>query len=225
MDKQLLNQAASQIQRNEDKPAKPYAQLNPEAEKLVGDLFKSLMAIKPAWRQIIPTDKDLQTQKAMFIRGFVENGICTPEQVAHGVRKARKDPSDFFPSVGKFISWCQLDPQELGLPDLESAYQEAASKCRSPSKKPWSHAAVYHAGKTVGWFELGSNTREKTFPAFKTAYSNICERVLKGEEFKLPDRFDNTKLEKHSNGKKVITEESKAVGREALSDLKNVMGI
>lgn len=222
MDKKLLNRAASQIQNNQDQPK---VSMSPEAERLVNGLFKSLMAIKPAWRQMIPTDKELNTQKAMFVRGFIENGICTPEQVAHGVRKARKDPSDFFPSVGKFISWCQLDPQELGLPDLESAYQEAASKCRSPSKKPWTHAAVYHAGKIVGWFELGSNTRDKTFPAFKSAYLDICNRVLKGEELKLPDRFDNTKLEKHSNGKKKMTEESKAAGREGLSSLKKAMGM
>lgn len=224
MNKNLLHSAASQIQRNADVPPKAHVELNPQAKQLVNKLFESLMSIKPAWRQMIPSDKELAIQKAHFVKGFVENGICTPEQVAYGVKQARKDQSDFFPGVGRFISWCLPDPEELGLPDLEAAYQEAASKYRSPSKKPWSHPAVYHAGKTTGWFELGTEKRIKTFPIFKAAYTSIVERVMKGEVFTLP-KPDATRLEHHQSGKKVQTEQSKAAGREALAGLKAVVGV
>jgi hypothetical protein len=224
MNKNLLHSAASQIQRNTDVPPRSHVELNPQAKKLVNQLFEALMAIKPAWRQMIPDDKELAVQKAHFVKGFIENGICTPEQVAHGVRRARKDPKDYFPSVGRFISWCQPDPEELGLPDVEAAYQEAANKYRSPSRKPWSHPAVYHAGKAVGWFELGTEKRVKTFPVFKAAYASIVEQVMKGKVFSLP-KPDSTRLEHHESGKKVQTEQSKAAGHEALAGLKKAMGI
>jgi hypothetical protein len=225
MNRNLLHSAASQIQCNAGVPPKTHVELNPQAKKLVNQLFEALMAIKPAWRQMIPDDKELAIQKAHFVKGFIENGICTPEQVAHGVKQARRDPSDFFPSVGRFISWCQPDPEELGLPDLEAAYQEAANHSSKPSRHRWSHPAVYHAGKIAGWHELRSEQRNKTYPLFKSSYMGIIERVLKGERFELPDRFDATKLEHHTGGKKVMTEESKAAGRETLNVLKKAVGI
>lgn len=224
MNRNLLHSAASQIQRNTDVPPRSHVELNPQAKKLVNQLFEALMAIKPAWRQMIPDDKELAVQKAYFVKGFIENGICTPEQVALGVRKARKDPSDFFPSVGKFISWCQLDPQELGLPDLEMAYHEASMNARISHRHEWSHPAVFKAGELCGWYELKTRTRKESYPLFKSAYKSICERAVKGEQFQLP-KPDPTKLEHHTGGKKVMTEESKAAGRETLDVLKKAVGV
>ncbi|WP_286237961.1 replication protein P [Neptuniibacter halophilus] len=149
----------------------------------------------------------------------------TAEQIKHGFTKLLERERTFVPNLNEFRKLCQVSPEELGMPDLEAAYQEAASKCRSPSKKPWSHPGVYHAGKAVGWFELGSNTREKTFPAFKTAYNDICDRITKGEQLELPDRLDRTKLEQHQHGDRVATEENKAAARKALAEMKEAMGL
>ncbi|STO73034.1 Uncharacterised protein [Avibacterium paragallinarum] len=39
------------------------------------------------------------------------------------MRKVRSKPDDYFPSVGKFISWCKQDRFEaLGLPNEDELY-------------------------------------------------------------------------------------------------------
>lgn len=221
-DPRLLNQAVQRIQAGD--VDKPNAEIGQRGVDLVNELFQSLMAIKPAWRQMIPTDEALNVQKAMFVRGFKENGIKTAEQVALGVRKARKDPSDFFPSVGKFISWCTPKPEDFGLLPVEEAYREACMKSHNPSRAKWSHPAIYHAGRQTGWFELGSEPSTKTRPLFKIAYADICKRLMDGEQFEAP-KADATRLEHHRRGKQVKTQESKAAGREALAGLKQSVGL
>ncbi|MCP4596160.1 replication protein P [Neptuniibacter sp.] len=216
MEVSVLDQAVHAMSQPRPEPNR---QLNQQAMDLVNKLFETLMEIKPAWRTMIPKPEDLNAQKAQFVRAFVENGIRSHEQVAMGVRQARKDPSDFFPSVGKFVSWCTPDPTEIGLPNVEAAYQEAADKYRSPSKKPWSHPAVYHAGKTTGWTMVGTAPRIEAFPIFKKAYEEICKQAMAGVTFTIPKPEAN-KLEQHDNGKKVNTEQNKRAGNATLAMLK-----
>lgn len=79
----------------------------------INAIFKDLCAIFPAWRNHLRTSEEFRATRANFAKGMIENEITTMEQVRKGLARARQQESDFFPSVGKFISWCQdLDSWE-----------------------------------------------------------------------------------------------------------------
>jgi hypothetical protein len=200
----------------------PTEQLNNFARENINNVFARLKAIFPAWRNAYPDDAELAEAKKIWVRGFIDAGINSTEQVAAGMRKARLSGVDFFPSVGKFIAWCKPQPEDIGLPPASSAYQEAAYHAGHPSRRVWSHPAVYAAGGRCGWFDLRNGDISEA--RFKTIYADVCAEALAGAQFEQP-RTDSTRLEHHNSGKAVVTEEAKAAGREALADLKRAVGL
>lgn len=217
MNNALINQAATNI-RTGNIPA-PKAELNAGAANMVNELFQSLQIAYPAWTHTFKTQNELALAKKSWVKTFMECGICTEEQIRLGMKRARADKSDFFPSAGKFVSWCKPTPEELGLPSESDAYREAALNSHNPIGHQWSHPAVYFAGKETGWFFLKSEPQRDTQPAFNRVYEDICKRVMRGDVFVVPAP-DATKLEHHKNGEQVMTEESKAAGREAIAAMK-----
>lgn len=72
----------------------------------INEIFKELCSIFPAWRNHMKTQEEFNAVRASFAKGMIENGITSMDQVKTGLAVARKQESDFFPSVGKFIGWC-----------------------------------------------------------------------------------------------------------------------
>ncbi len=224
MNRQLINQAKSNICQARPEPAS----LNTEAVGFVNDLFKSLQVAYPAWRQAFPTDQDLQLAKKSWIRAFAENGVTAKEQVARGMKRARRDESDFFPSVGKFISWCRLSPEEMGLPPEDLAWREINQHSHHVLVHKWSHPAIYEAGSRTGWFDIRTRSDERERAGLRKAFSGHYLAVIKeleqGAEFTIP-AADETRLEHHRNGEQVMTEESKAKSREIIRQLRSTLGM
>ncbi|UKA08680.1 hypothetical protein IHC92_18320 [Photobacterium damselae subsp. damselae] len=73
----------------------------------INAIFKDLCAIFPAWRNHLRSSEEFRATRTNFAKGMMENGITSMEQIRRGLAKARQQESDFFPSVGRFISWCQ----------------------------------------------------------------------------------------------------------------------
>ncbi len=197
-------------------------EINEEAALIVNDIFRALQAAFPAWRAAFPDDAALRASKASWVKGLIDAGINDLHQVARGVRRARQTESDFFPSVGKFIAWCQLSPDELGMPNADQAWMEACQHSHHVLGHEWSHPGVYEAGRRTGWFEVRNGTA--TCKAFTDNYQVVMAEVAKGAEFEMPAP-DSTKLEHHRNGRRVQTEESKIAGRAALASLRASMGM
>ena len=110
----------------------------------------------------------------------------SPEHILRGAKKAI-ERSDYLPTIHRLLTYCQADPEELGLPDAHSAYLEA---CRAPNPKAnhnWSHPAVYHAGRQSDWYFLANNPERDTFPEFKQHYLQLCQQVLSGDSLSSPD--------------------------------------
>ncbi|KAA6207922.1 replication protein P [Avibacterium paragallinarum] len=104
-------------------PQQKSQRLPNEIEKLVDQIFSQLFAACPAMRSQFD-EVQLPITKRTWVLGFAENNIRTIEQVRAGMRKVRSKPDDYFPSVGKFISWCKQDRYEaLGLPSEDELYQ------------------------------------------------------------------------------------------------------
>lgn len=109
-------------------PGKQTAQRATENDaKVIGLLFKRLKSIFPAWRASFLDEESEHEARKMWLSALNENGITTAEQIRIGLKKARKHNSPFWPSVGQFISWCELDGEDLGLPSNEEAFNQSVS--------------------------------------------------------------------------------------------------
>jgi hypothetical protein len=85
----------------------------PDAVRVVGNrVFAELCQIKSAWRTAFRTKDEVKGYKLQLLRGMFENGINSMDLVERGLIEARKDPSDFLPSVGKFVAWCKPPKQD-----------------------------------------------------------------------------------------------------------------
>ncbi len=83
--------------------------IDDHAEHCMNTVIKELRSIFPAWRNAIKTKQELDDVKRTWTKAFMENGIVSMAVVDKGLSVARECKSDFFPSVGKFISWCRGD--------------------------------------------------------------------------------------------------------------------
>lgn len=73
----------------------------------VNELFRELKSCFPAWGVAIKSGAQQDETKRQWVKSFMENRINTPELIEAGMVKARAQPSDFFPSPGKFVEWCR----------------------------------------------------------------------------------------------------------------------
>lgn len=85
------------------------------------------------------------------------------------------------PSPAEFAALCHPTAEDLGLPDIDTAYRRA---CVSS----WTHPAIYEAAKRVGTFEIRSMPESKSRPLFERAYKAVCAEVLAGAVFEVPKR-------------------------------------
>ncbi|HHY0466054.1 TPA: replication protein P [Vibrio parahaemolyticus] len=147
-----------------------------ETRKFVNQIFTELQAAFPAWRQTFPDDKSLATAKVTWMKALVESGTTEQTQIAQGLRIARQSESDFFPSVGKFISWCQTSAT---VPDRETAFAMLQHYVnREFHEMPREVKAMYDMlSKSL----LRNGTDGDIYRAFKRNYKFICEKLNRGE--------------------------------------------
>ena len=157
-----------------------------ETGKVINQLFRQLRSIRTAWRQAWPDAKAYKESKATWLQAFIENGIRTQEQIDIGLIRCRAEPSDFIPSVGKFIQGCVPTPEMLNppLPSVEAAYKQALRNCHPTMHgvAKWFHPAVYHATAAAGFNSLPLLSRELGLIRFEKRYLEQVRKVWMGEQ-------------------------------------------
>jgi hypothetical protein len=155
-----------------------------ETGQVINHLFKELRSIRTAWRQAWPDKKSYLESKKTWLQGFIENGICTQEQIDIGLTRCRAEASDFIPSVGKFIQGCVPTPEMIGLPIVEAAYEQALRNCHPAmrGREKWFHPAVYHATAAAGFHSLPLLSRELGLASFEKRYMVQVCKVWRGED-------------------------------------------
>lgn len=155
-----------------------------ETGKVINQLFRQLRSIRTAWRQAWPDKKAYMESKATWLQAFIENGVCTQEQIDIGLIRCRAEPSDFIPSVGKFIQGCVPTPEMVNLPSVESAYEQALRNCHPAMRgqEKWYHPAVYHATAAAGFHSLPLLSRELGLASFEKGYMVQVCKVWRGED-------------------------------------------
>ncbi|MEH6583178.1 MAG: replication protein P [Halioglobus sp.] len=108
------------------------------------------------------------------------------EQVLRGARHAIEN-SEYLPTLNRMHECCQHGLSEFGLPRAHDAYMEACNASSPKSAQPWSHPAVYLAGRDSNWFFLSNNTEYSTWPIYREHYKQYCSRVMRGETLSIPE--------------------------------------
>lgn len=154
----------------------------PETRAVIDDVFERIKACYPAWKQSWPTTVELGAAKREWLAEFIAAGITGLEQIRHGVRMARKDPSPFPCSPGVFVAWC-FEPEGLGLPAVEKAYSQAMRNTHvaQVADARWSSPAIYHAAVGAGFHSLQNLSRELGLKRFEKHYLVQCKKLWRGE--------------------------------------------
>ncbi|PSU19943.1 hypothetical protein CTM97_18570 [Photobacterium phosphoreum] len=183
------------------KQAQQAADLNDFAAQSINRIFKELCNIYPNWRACFRDADELNLVKASFAKGMIENGIISIAQVQCGLGKARRQESDFFPSVGKFCSWCQGEPKWQG------------AFCRMLNRIPAQSLAEKRARQATSWAirnKLSAPEAEKKFKLAFEKYQGLEEQGLLTELVQLPPISYVTEFDKQRNSITVRPEQFKA---------------
>ncbi|MDP9704114.1 UNVERIFIED_ORG: hypothetical protein J2W64_001300 [Rahnella aquatilis] len=173
----------------------PQRVVNADAEKLVDVLFTNLMQIFPAARQTaLSTPADVAAAKRQWIMAFVESGLTTLEQVQAGMRVARQQETDFWPSCGKFIGWCKSGAaQAAGLPSVDEVMAEFNQYCArrgdysTPAAYPWSAPIMYWIVTDVRRLMFQNNLTEgEVRKSVQRQLIIWAKRLAKGEQVPAP---------------------------------------
>jgi len=151
---------------------------------IINQLFRDLRSIHSAWRQAWPNQAAYDASKLTWLRAFIENGVCTQEQIDIGLTRCRAENTDFIPSPGKFVHMCVPLPEMIGLPSVETAYEQALRNCHPAMRgqEKWFHPAVYHATAAAGFHSLPLLSRELGLASFEKRYMVQVCKVWRGED-------------------------------------------
>ena len=152
-------------------------------------MFRSLKAIFPAWLAAI-RDPEVEAQaRAEWLKGLIENGINSDQQINAGLAKCRAHNSPFLPSIGQFITWCKESVGSMSDMPNESEARLAMIRelSRSPDIRAWEqyHPAVrwaYSQKQSSDWKMMSTKDLNSAFHdiwliALKMAKENFSFEV------------------------------------------------
>lgn len=105
----IVNSAQTDPRWKDSAPARPV--ITDRTMERMNALFATLEAIFPAWRVSMKDNQSIANVKILWAEEFLQYKSDTGNNlnIEKGIATAKKSESDFFPSVGKFISWCNRD--------------------------------------------------------------------------------------------------------------------
>lgn len=188
--KNLVNPAnLNQAMQQGDQTSKQQKQVITEQTiEFVNRVMKTILANSPAWSISLKGTESINDYRQQLVKAFLENEITQMAQVELGLKRIRKEPTNFLPSVGQFIGWCVPTPEAIGCPDSTDAYKEA---CRYRySKKTLSHPCIAYALAKISMYELSNKSEKQTKPRFEKLYQQAVELFYYGDPLqKFIDRF------------------------------------
>ncbi|AXD43076.1 phage replication protein [Salmonella enterica] len=142
-DREQMRRIANNMpEQHDDKPQVE------QVAKVINNVFSQLMAAFPA-TTANRSQAEMNEIRRQWVLAFRENGITTMEQVAAGMRVARRQERPFLPSPGQFVAWCREGRCVLGVTvaDVMAEYwkwQKLVFRYTSSEKYPWPKDVLYH---------------------------------------------------------------------------------
>ena len=117
-------------------PVRKVAAVVTERDTLVvSKLLEQLKVIFPAWQRSFPTPEMQDRALGEWTVALVEANCTSREQLSLGMRVARSQGIPFFPGPGMFIKWCEITPESMGLPSLDTALVEVHPSSRRAGRQ------------------------------------------------------------------------------------------
>ena len=187
----LIQQVAQGIEASRTTSPTPPGQTEPARGAPTGELVEAINQVFALFRlnyhnqyyAAYPDAEQLKQIKKLWLESLCDYPV---EQILKGARHAIEH-SEYLPTLNRMHDCCQQGLGDYGLPSAHDAYMEA---CQAPSPKsaqPWSHPAVYLAGRDSDWFFLANNTERTTWPVFREHYQRYCAAALRGENLEVPE--------------------------------------
>ena len=129
-----------------------------------------------------PDAEQLNQIKKLWLESLQDYPV---EQILKGAKHALEH-SEYLPTLNRMLECCRQGLADIGLPAAHDAYLEACNALSPKSAQPWSHPAVYLAGRDSDWFFLANNPERATWPVFRDHYQRYCTAVMRGEELAVP---------------------------------------
>ncbi len=145
-----------------------------ELAEAVSKLLPTLAAIFPAWRQAISTTAEADAVKREWYTALRDAG-ATPDEFRRGLSAARNHDSDFLPSCGKFLAWCQSER----FPSPAQAWQQATLGKNE-------NALVLEATRRAGSYDVKNRQDKYTQQLFTDHYADVIAEAQQGTVFSLP---------------------------------------
>ena len=124
--------------------------------EFMNELFRNLKGCFPAWGVHLKNTAIQDETKRQWLQSFRENGINSDELVKLGMIEARKQPTDFLPSPGKFGEWCKPTvhhehraQEKAALIPKMNWLEDKGSKARIQSAKDATLATVRNGSKRL----------------------------------------------------------------------------
>jgi hypothetical protein len=159
---------------------KPGSEAHIEAINQVFALFR--LNYHNQYYAAYPDAEQLKQIKKLWLESLADYPV---EQILRGAKHAIEH-SEYLPTLNRMLECCRQDLSDLGLPSPYDAYLEACRAGSPKSAQPWSHPAVYLAGRDSDWFFLGNNPERQTWPVFRDHYQRYVTAVMRGERLEIP---------------------------------------
>ncbi len=223
----MTNHVSTLISRAVNGNVTSHSEIPPEsmqrAQTIIDEAFSVLTSLFPAWRHHLRNDEAISDYKKQLVKGMLEQRITNKAMVRAGIERARREPTDFMPSVGKLLSWCKPTLDAYGLPDSKTASMEYI-RWRSNKNSSISHPAVLVAGRTISSWDVQHMDSMTYEQAFERAYDIVIRRVFNGEDIEADITralSDEREIPKTPEEKA----EARAKAESALSDIRSMMGM
>lgn len=169
---QLQSRAIEYISEQQEQAPMTIGPNSPIA-RIVNEVLKQLIAVKPAHKQAFSARGAVAEWKRTWTQAFALHGIRTLEQIELGIKRAQLDPSPFMPSCGQFIQWC--NPSELSDVDVLEAFTRMIER-----KKPLTD--VEHAVRLKCAYQCRNQLpQEKALELFTSHMRAYSAKQARGE--------------------------------------------
>ena len=191
------------------------------AKNVINKVFNELALIFPAWKHNWKDEAQLNSVKLQWTKAFIENNICTMDQIKCGFSKARHSESDFLPSCGKFIAWCKPTAEDMGYPSEQQAMRlcithRANQKMFTP-RNLHIRPMIVELCKRVDWWLINTASSQVDH---KKAEKHFNEEYMKliNSDYQEPEETPHVRLETAEVTTKRMSPEQKEDSRKRTLD-------
>lgn len=184
--------------------------VNPKIGELIDQLFVFFYGICRGFEKLYHDPKRLNIEKTQWRAAFEDVGIYDRSQVEWGIKRTRLESPINTPTIKQFLDWCTPTTQQLGVPSISDAFDEACKNSHPSATKRWSHDVVHYAWTKTGSFELCNRPSASIRPIFEEHYNEAIKLHSQGKILRQIENNPPPPPKRRFDGKPMTREQAMA---------------